>query len=584
MILQLLQEGALSQPPHVYNEALEFVIDLLDPTAVQVQSQPKGLLQVLPSLIKQGESTRHCERILGLIEKFKESRDEYTIFQLYVVLSELVDSDTFSRAVRQYEGPSQDILASVRLRWPSLWGKDVSAIAQEPGYWDGVSEEIWAETLWESFLEGKQSRPLSTPAHLHQLLIEQFAANPRPIVTGRTAQSMTLSSGDLAVWHLLKAQKALIDSFMLRGEIKPPILDDNVSSNLSGLERSTGQTVSALIELTKRLLENFDVSEAARKDALSNYLGALRHYLRAPGIDGWLACRCVTNLVQITLSAEFNMRRTRESQDARSKFAISLKDRREWRELIDGMAELFNTDSRNVISQLRNDSFVYGFYDEYIGISSAMIPTHVRLAVSDPAVAVTDLLSKNICRNEQLPPWVTRIPISRGMIRPLVGSCLERLPELLRFFSQSRFNRFGPGAPLMVQQMQRILKVIKSTDDQDLLAGALRALTDSTFLQLASLDLIEKMLSAEVGQSRVVSLLFDSSNTDPHIARGKDIAVINKIANRVLANPQAFSFRTVIDSAKYVAEHSVVNTLPLMSEEEKLGIFFQQSTTNRTLN
>jgi predicted NACHT family NTPase len=55
IILQLLQEGVFSQPGHVFSEAVDFMIDLLDPSLVTIPNEPKELLEALPNLIEQGE-------------------------------------------------------------------------------------------------------------------------------------------------------------------------------------------------------------------------------------------------------------------------------------------------------------------------------------------------------------------------------------------------------------------------------------------------------------------------------------------------------------------------------------------------
>lgn len=576
MIFQLLQEGALSQPPHVYNEALDFVIDLLDPTIVPVQNQPKGLLQILPALIKQGEAHRHVARILGLAEKFSISNDEFVLFQLHSVLNELLDDKAFGDAIFQYAGDSESVLANLRLRWPTMWGKNVRRLSERPTYWTGVSDAFWAETLWDSFIDSDNSTFLSTPVHLHQLLAEQFATNPRPITTAQEPFIGITTSDELAVWTLTRIQKELLNSSVHKTSAKQESLERSGQLNLSGLEPATAETIEELTRVSDRLLRSLNGGEAAQKDALSNYLTVLNDRIHMVGLNGWITCRCVTNLIQIKVSGEFHLRRRRESTNTLAEVTSNLRDNVKWFELLRATGELFNMDGGNLMTLFRQSSVVYAVYEDLIALSAPLIPTELRVNSSQPPVPVTDLLAANICNKTPLPfEWLSRFLITRPMIRPLIEAASECLPDLLRFLGRCRLSRHVGGPPLLVQQMHRILRIVKTSDDREVLAGALVALTDSTFLQIAKVELIEKMLVAERADFQAMNSLMHPSNTDPHLARSKDIFVIDQLARIIINAPDKFPFRTVVECAAYVAEHEVLNQQPLMLQEQALGIFFQ---------
>jgi len=581
MMFQLLQEGALSQPPHVYNDALDFVIDLLDPTMVPVQNQPKGLLQILPILIKQGETNRHVDRLLGLAEKFAKSNDEYVVFQIYSVLSELLDDEAFGDAIFQYTGDSETVLANVRLRWPALWRKNVQRLSERPSYWSGVSDAFWAETLWDSFIDSDNSTFLSTPVHLHQLLAEQFATNPRPITTVHQPFIGITTNEELAVWTLTKVQKEL-NSYFHKTSPKHELSEPSGQLNLSGLGQTTAETIEELTKASDRLLRSLDGGEAAQKDALSNYLAVLNDRIHMVGIDGWITCRCVTNLIQIKVSDELYLRRRRESTDALAQVMSNLRDNVKWFELLKATGELFNMEGPNLMSQFRQSSVLYAVSGDLVALSPPLMPTQLRVNSSQPPVRVTDLLAANICEKAPLPfEWLSRLLITRAMIRALIEAAADCLADLLLFFGRCRLSRHVDGPPLLVQQMHRILRIVKSSDDSEILAGALVALTDSTFLQIAKIELIEKMLAAERADFQAMNSLMHPSNTDPHVARSKDIFVIDQLARKIITAPNKFPFRTVAECAAYVAEHEALNQQPLMLQEQDLGLFFQQTLDKR---
>lgn len=577
MTLQLLQEGVFSQPPHVYSEALDFVIDLLDPNHVPVQNQPKGLIRILPSLITQGERTKHVTRISNLVETFSGSSDERTIFQLYAVLSDSLTESDFGDRVLTYGGNSK-MKANVRLRWPSLWGLDLAILSTIPNYWDAVPDEVWADSLWTAFLEGNHKSFAITPSEFHPLLVEEFAANPTLIATGRRSSDMTTGAKDLAIWKLLQAQRTVLEipSVQTNQQIGAASLNED-GLNLAGLDKDTGNLIVRLVEVTRRLLLAVNASEVAQREALSNYLRTLKDHISEAGLHGWVACRCVTSLFQIYLASDYNWRMRGQVHSDRH-FGHALSDNPEWYSLLTAASELFGSSRGDIASPLTG-TYSYGFFDG-LGVpllNSSLIPTHVRLERGRAPASVIDLFTSHICDGEPLPySWLERIPLTPAMIRPLVSSCSRCLPKLLVFLSERRFLRIGKGKPLVVQQIQRIVKVIRESDDERVLSGAWVALADSTFLQLAGVELTLKLLSAARTRDDSGSMLFEQDRVDPHVARAKDIAVINAIAHGVLERPHDFTFETVSKAATYVAEHSTVSMPSLNSEEQTLGIFFQK--------
>ena len=367
-----------------------------------------------------------------------------------------------------------------------------------------------------------------------------------------------------------------MNSSVHKTSAKQESLERSGQLNLSGLEPATAETIEELTRVSDRLLRSLNGGEAAQKDALSNYLTVLNDRIHMVGLNGWITCRCVTNLIQIKVSGEFHLRRRRESTNTLAEVTSNLRDNVKWFELLRATGELFNMDGGNLMTLFRQSSVVYAVYEDLIALSAPLIPTELRVNSSQPPVPVTDLLAANICNKTPLPfEWLSRFLITRPMIRPLIEAASECLPDLLRFLGRCRLSRHVGGPPLLVQQMHRILRIVKTSDDREVLAGALVALTDSTFLQIAKVELIEKMLVAERADFQAMNSLMHPSNTDPHLARSKDIFVIDQLARIIINAPDKFPFRTVVECAAYVAEHEVLNQQPLMLQEQALGIFFQ---------
>ena len=99
IMLQLLQEGVFSQPGHVFSEAVDFMIDLLDPSLVAIPNEPKEVLEALPNLIEQGERARHLQRILRILDGYTQTDDAQILYRLHRVLSKLLPPRKVNRSI-----------------------------------------------------------------------------------------------------------------------------------------------------------------------------------------------------------------------------------------------------------------------------------------------------------------------------------------------------------------------------------------------------------------------------------------------------------------------------------------------------
>jgi len=579
MTLQLLQEGVFSQPPHVYNEALEFLVDLLDPRRVPVQNQPKSLLNVLPALITQGEENKQIKRLSNMVSAFSQSTDDYLLYRLYYVLKDLLPSDRFSVEASKYRGPSPNITANIRLRWPAEWRKDIKKLSEKSTFWSDVSDEIWVDAIWEAFLDSNLAEFAVIPRAFHSKLVEEFAINPIPISLARPIFSGSGDDNQLAVVELLRTQKSLFDFSLTprRNEAVPVQAYSDDRLDIRGLDEITGPYLIELIRTANKLISKLPGRSAEQAEAMDTYLKTIGRHIETPGILGWIACRCYTNLLQISTAIQFGRSRKMAERDERVNFISVLRGHPEWTSIVASAGKLFGHSGPVDVTHpqyLRGNLYDYQFGRHF---NSSLIPTHVRVESESEPLMVTDLLERSICRKERVPyAWIKRIPLTPSMMRPLVAKCLSCIPELLLFCNDSRISRFGTGDPLLVQQIQRILKVTRRANDSKVLSGALIVLLDSSFLQLAGAELTLRMLAAEKGRVSVGSRLFEQRRVDPHIARTKDIVLINEVARGVMATPERFPFRTVSDAASYVADHSTLSQPSLMSEEGNFGIFFQR--------
>jgi hypothetical protein len=590
VVLQLLQEGVFSEPRYVFSQALDFVFDLLDVKRLRVQREPPSLLSTLEVLVSRNPLGQHQERILQLFQDYRTCEDRYVMMRLYRVASRLLQPDDFVQAVMSYKGTRPDLVAPIRLGWPYNWKiDDIERLARNPSFWQGVPDSTWAEVWWREAIRRGVALNLAAPIGIHQHLVEQFATDPtssifyaprgRPIIE-------TLSK--LAVWRLIRYQQMLqmlgvyksldeIASEAVRQEIAS-VREDDSDIDYAGLEKSVRIVVKDLIQLSCALLiASCDGEE--EPSAPANYIQGIKEHLQYPGLASWVACRCAVNVMQSSILAD-------RVTSPQSKTLRVIVGREDLLSLARDIRPFYEDTTLDGLDSSKGESKDLDFLlDGFVRPSiirlhrTETIPRYVRLEPRVQPVAWVDLLAESIRSGSSLPfEWMKAMSFSTEIIRPLIEKCRDCLPDLLVSLGKYKFVRIGAGAPLRVQDTQRILKVARNTDDSETLAGVAVALLSASFLRIAEPSLVLKILRA-APKALLASVLFGIYRTqiegrEPD-SFGKEIRTVEEVAEGVLNVPSEYTFRTVCQAADFLAEHKQVSFPPLLHEEGKLEIRFR---------
>lgn len=593
LILQLLQEGIFSQPPHLFSDALDFVFDALDPSIVKIQNEPKELLKILPGLIKQEETkNRYIDRLAKLVQEYRTSEDEYIIYRLYYIISQILDQEKITKELLLYQGHNPNILAKVRLFWPSIWRVNINRAILDPSYWDGVPDQIWSDTLGYAMSRFNTfSIFQSLPPRFHKCLLEQFAIHSTYSEEGLYGFSGMASTGSNPVWAigvLFNYQRmfAFLQHFpeeninLLEKRLDNLLTENNVSSiNYIGLSDDERSIVGDLIAISREILEAAIAGQDELSNAFEDYSCTIKKYLRQPGLTSWLACRCALNLLFNTFLR------------GRS-FPSSLWEPDSWKSLWKELKSFFPKrllPSENIDEEIELTSFLHSIIGTPFLIPNAA-PEYVRLGYDSELVDLVDIFTSYICEGKELPfDWIKGIPLTR-MILPLTERCSNCLPTLLAAIDDTPlipfvskqvpatldmeiaipFTRFDFDAPLSAVGIQRILKVVRNTDDPKILSGGLIALSSSKYLRSAGPDLTLKMVRAASNKGDIVMHLFDQ-----RLSRGLDAVsrnIIDEIAKGILEYPNDYTFLVTCAAAEHLAGYSPVGLTPLLSMEEKLNL------------
>lgn len=593
IVLQLLQEGVFSEPPYVFSQALDFVLDLLDVRKLEVQREPPNLLSTLGALVSRNPLGHHRSRVLQLLQDYNTCEDSYVMMRLYRVASRLLQRNDFVHAVMSYKGACPDLVASIRLGWLYRWEiDDIEKLSRSASFWQGVPDSSWAQVWWRETLSRGVALNLAAPIGVHQHLVEQFAADPTSSIFDAPLRRPPIKAvSKLAIWRLIRYQQMLqmlgvykgldeTTSEAVRQEIES-VSKDGSDIDYAGLGKSVRIVVKDLIQSSRALLK-VSCDNEGEPSALANYIQKIREYLQYPGVVSWVACRCAVNIIQSSMLADRNIfaYRAKPPQLKTLQVVVGQED---LLSLAGNIRPFYEETGSDELDSSKGESrdlalFLDGLVMTHIFRRRGMqpIPRYVRLEPGVQPVALVDLLAESVSGGSNLPlEWMKTMPLSMELIRPLIEKCRDCLPDLLVLLSEYDFVHIGAEAPLRVWDTQRILKIARNTDDSKRLAGVATVLLNARFLRMAEPSLILKILRAAPESSLAFALFrihrsqIEGREQD---LLDKEATTVKKVAQGVLDRPDEYAFQTVCQAANFLAEHEQVAFPPLLHDKEKLGI------------
>lgn len=592
IVLQLLQEGVFTEPRHVFSQALDFVLELLDAWKFKNQHEPPDFISSLDTVIRSG-SERHAKRIVELLYKYNNCEDEYVMMRIHRIASRLLKTDDYLDAVMSYEGTNARLTAFIRLGWPCRWGADIEKISQHPLFWAGMPERFCASLWWrESFRSGTVSS-LHAPASFHQYLLEQFALNPFEDYwfVSRGYRTLKVES-KLAVWKMLIYQQLI----RVMGSLDKTAYEtfgfahpSNSQIDFQGLEEPYRSLVQEIIESSSTLLDVFFTGDKQKKDlALKQHVYILKGGLQQSGLVGWIAYHCSYALI-IGLMHAGTLSITRSGSE------LILEDV----ELVSLIHEMQQLAHCKESASRPSGEGVSDFVETLSGVPAERYylrrfqtdsPNCIRLERGETPVPIVDIIAEAICGENEFPfDWPYSMTLDASMLRPLVERCRNKLSELLRYLGNNQFGFLPRGQykHLMVQDTQRILKIARHTKEKSVLKGVAIVLPFTTFLRIAESDLILKLLQAD-SSAFLSTFLFTQHKLgfEKEVSDKESTAVrlIEEVADTVWNQPENFPFKTVCEAANFITEFRRIKLSPLLNVEDTLGMGFLGEVTQDPSN
>src|ERR1019366_8473825 len=300
IVLQLLQEGILTAPGHVHQEALSFLMQALDPADHRPQNLPPELNKTLPTLFGFGDNEQNWSQLAALLDASVTCVDRQALASLWYVANRTLPTETIWRHAKKYEVADERISGLVQLLWPAEAGlKPGQLLAKEVTNNDGDSIiPDWAEYLYRATFLDDSLTGHSLTKDLHERLFEEFAFQVFPQINSGRSKPLLLTKR-FAIWNL-----ALNLQLLLQWIAGPPpecAMSDG-PADYSGLSNEIGSVAASLVEVSTGAIDHLRHGRSFGR-GLSNFFDLLSDLIDSDGLPSWIACRfAVTLMAQIELS------------------------------------------------------------------------------------------------------------------------------------------------------------------------------------------------------------------------------------------------------------------------------------------
>jgi hypothetical protein len=583
LTLQLLIEGVFSQPPHVFADAVDFIIDLLDPEIVKVQGEIRELNEQLLPLIKQSETQRHINRLLGILQRNNTSEDIRFIHRLFKLLSSLLKPEELRGKLMLYGGSNSHIRALTRLMWPYFWGVDMSKAARTSSYWEGVPESTWIGIWWLTAKRNNAATKLPAPTKFHQSLVETYALDTSALITPLQWRKVDKPFSNWAVWHLAFYQKMLTSVFRIRNKeelhsllkVFNSVRKNNIE--FDGLNKPTQVLLMKLIDAHRGILSTLLSPSEKWEEALSTYISTLNKYMNGYGLSSWLACKCAIDFIKSIAGPTH----TQLELPAGKRGVIQGFIRRtaEGEQFVAALHSLYTGEITNR-NKLRGDfrKDLYPLFTSSPRAIAILPPKYIRVKQKEGLVAVTELLANYICNKKKFPfAWMKYMRVDSASIPTLLKTCRGKIEDLLIGLREFSFVQRDAEKLLSARDTLRVVNIVRVKNDPKILQGAQIALLSATSVKRIPSEILLKLLRADnrgtlystrlFSYMRLTSVYNQEKKKDP-----AEIAIRIEVAKQILVAPDDYASNMVSAAATFVIENSPLSLSPLKNEEERLRI------------
>ena len=207
IVLQLMQEGVLTQPGHVLTEALNFVMQMVDPAVLRVHPAPRLLIAALSELIQRYGDDATRNQVASIARVHAQSNDYHLLALLHRLAADVLPQDLYIATVLGYAGTLPEPRSLVRLTCP--YASTLERLATDDSYWQGIPVAILARHCWGSAAQHRMVPNMAYREGMHLGLVLRFAIDQFAGRDGDDALLRMCAGRFPAVWKLQQNVQAI---------------------------------------------------------------------------------------------------------------------------------------------------------------------------------------------------------------------------------------------------------------------------------------------------------------------------------------------------------------------------------------
>lgn len=584
IILELLEEGIFHQPPHLLIEALSFVLEALDVKVVPASRDIPAFSYRLGNLIRSSNAKRIKDKINLLIDENKNSNDMGVIFRTYYIAAQIFDKQELLSRLPEWK--SEEKLTFLRLSLFPAWGIDIRDLSKQSWFWKGVSKQSAVKYWFMNVQSSPELVTISAPSELHPYLIDELATTPNPFgirYSGkrrRRNSCITLGPKPWAAWALFGCLDALSICTSNKAKKSSQVANDDEYTKsviqllidigdvqYDGLDRQSASDLKSLLTFLRSVMQLLVSDKSADTEILHQYSETLKELIERPGAIGWLSWKVARMSIYFLFQDE-NTRSAESLTDVLSRLEQSLIPGSNTESLYVSLMELQTgkpNKKRQKKSNKSKNEDVFTWYQ---------VPRFLRVEGNKRLVDSDILLARIMLKGSKYSPeFFKNMTIAKISVFRILNMKKVPLPKILSFVSKRNISEIGSIGKLHVSQVQRILRCVRQTDDDEIRKGALILLRYTRFIKIAGEDLTLALMRGANDRSELIENLFINAlypYDEEYSVAEKEILV--HIAVRILENSGSWSFSVVASAAEYLSETVPINLPPIIQQEAVLRI------------
>jgi hypothetical protein len=559
--LHLLQEGVFTHPRHVYSDALDFTLDVLDRALIGANYLPPTYIETLAGLIKESGPS-HQERVRSLLKANLATTDTHLLFGLLrIALGALPLAEWWEYCMR-VQSPRPWLPACAKILWPALWQVDLHKAALSPNFWSPEAET--SKAWWRASLIRPELTQLHAPARVHQLIAEQFAySSCLPKRPADVHSHRWKPTSPWAVWQLVHELRALQQDVTILSKPENEV-SEIIKPSFDGLAGPCREAIRDLLKAL-RSLRRAIADQKLSPDLFSDLFHMISVHIRQPGLPGWIACRCGSDIFLMLA----NSHRIRSRGHRRQPFVISAFEARGSNTVLSEINALYGQ---------RRKLPKYGFFSDsiYRTLTSSESPWYVRVA--NGRRLVNRVSAAMLTPKELDLTWLMRAPIQIQTAPKAVLSNRKDISDILPLLGQVDLSNDRTSSILLAKDLQRVSKIARHSESPEILQGALVAMMHSRFENIAGTELVLKMLENDSRTRDLGHRIFSTRDDEGNVVRGWE-----DVARAIIRHPRRFTSTLCHTASAYLVEREAVTLPPLLSQAEDLGLFVRSAALARDL-